>query len=183
MHTHHKILWSMALLACGSFLTPVKGTPTIENNLTDYVQAVSTKVADSPLGTTVAQAIENQTNRLQSGAPDLSKAINAVELAVGYVVDVNDPLGGTGNDVLTNVNISTTALKNGEKVLATAVTSVQGVLKDGNNAIPGKDVCEQLDSLLSKINKLPMGTYTIVTPENRFSNLYEFYLALSNIRP
>ena len=44
MHTHHKILWSIALLACGSFLTPVKGSPPIENNLTQAVSSVSTAV-------------------------------------------------------------------------------------------------------------------------------------------
>ena len=259
----------MALLACGSFLTPVKGNTPIENNLTQAVSSVSTAVGkfDGLLPNNVHSQLTN-TNisngntrgaipRLKSGEKVLAKAVTAVQGAVGAfdglspdnvysqltntnisngntlgaiprlnsnaadlataitdvqkavggtpiassdttkviisqsqtlrlnnnlaqaVGSVNDAVGGSGNDVYTNVRNATKALTGREEILATAVTSVQGVLKGFNNAIPGKHVFEQLGSLLSKLNAYPPGiTILIAVPPKGFPNLYALYTAL-----
>ena len=167
MHTHHKILWTMALLACGSSLTPVKGT---QNNLTESVQAVSSKVGAIAADSDIAKTIGAQASILLSDA-DLTTAVTAVQGAVGGVVasdvvtnvststkalqagetvlatavaGVKDAVGGVvESDVVTNVNTSTTALQAGGTVLATAVTAVQGAI---GNVTGGEadDVYKQL---------------------------------------
>ena len=147
MHTHHKILWSMALLACGSFLTPVKGTPPIEHNLTDYVQAVRGKTGASK--TDIAATIEAQKNRLKSeDANDLIAAVDAVQGAVG-VVD-----GVAANDVytqLTNIDLTDPEhphlgaipqINAYESKLAEAIGGVKGLIGDFN----GMDIFRQLSN-------------------------------------
>jgi hypothetical protein len=161
MHTHHKILWTMALLACGSSLTPVKGTPP-NNNLTESVQAVITKIGSIDDDSDIAQTIGAQASILVLEAK-LIKAVTAVKDAVGGVASdvvanvststtalntratdlatavagVKDAVGGLAtSDVFTNVNTSTTALQAGGTVLATAVTDV----KDAVGGLATSDV-------------------------------------------
>jgi hypothetical protein len=185
MHTHHKILWTMALLACGSSLTPVKGTPP-NNNLTESVQAVITKIGSIDDDSDIAQTIGAQASILVLEAK-LIKAVTAVKDAVGGVASdvvanvststtalntratdlatavagVKDAVGGLAtSDVFTNVNTSTTALQAGGTVLATAVTAVQSAI---GNVTGGEadDVYKQLTGNLGAINKINSDTTTL----------------------
>ena len=118
MHTHHKILWTMALLACGSSLTPVKGT---QNNLTESVQAVSSKVGAIAADSDIAKTIGAQASILLSDA-DLIKAVTAVQGAVGNVTggeadDVYKQLTNPISGAIKKINLDTTTL-------AEAITSL-----------------------------------------------------------
>ena len=151
MKTHHKILWSMALLACGSFLTPVKVS--LANNLTQSVEAVRGKVGAS--ATDIASTIEAQKEKLHAGAANLTVAVQDVEGRVGAITtdinstieaqketlytgastltvaveDVVEAVGGQiENGVYTNVTTSTEALQSGVTDLVTAVTNLQGLV-------------------------------------------------------
>ena len=148
MHTHHKILWSIALLACGSFLTPVKGSPPIENNLTQAVSSVSTDVGKFAklLPDDVHSQLTN-TNisggntlgaipRLDSSVEVLATAVQNVETAVGNVsgvalYDVYKQLTNTDPNhqgAIPRLYVYKTGDDASLKTLAGAITTVQGAV-------------------------------------------------------